>query len=104
MAVPTAPDWSASELITEAKLDSISTVLNFLLAPPRCYAYKTGSGAIAAGTWNALNLDAEAYDSGGLHDNTTNNSRVTATEAGLYCVFAQVRFAGVGGTAGVRGL
>jgi hypothetical protein len=93
LAVPTAPDWGASETITEAKLDSISTVLNFLLAPPRVYAYKTADGALANAAWNALNFNAESYDSHAAHDNATNNTRLVAPEAGLYTVKAHTRFA-----------
>jgi hypothetical protein len=92
MAIPAAPDWGASETITEAKLDSISAVLNFLLEPPRCYAYKSGTGALANSTWDAVNFGVEAYDSHGAHDNTTNSSRITAPESGLYTVAASVEF------------
>lgn len=93
MAVPVPPDWATPETITEAKLDSISTVLNYLLAPPRCYAYKSASGNLADSTWDAVNFGAEAYDSGSMHDNSTNTSRVIATESGLYCVAVSIEFA-----------
>jgi hypothetical protein len=102
LAVPVAPDWGASETITEAKLDSISTVLNFLLAPPCCYAYKTANGSLAHATWDALSLNAEAYDSGGIHDNASNNSRLVAPESGLYEVKGNITFDI--NTNGIRGI
>lgn len=102
MALPFVRDWGATETITEAKLDEISTALNFLLAPPRCYAYKSADGSLANTTWDAINLGVEAYDSHAAHDNTTNNTRLVAPEAGLYTVTAHLTFAT--NSAGVRGL
>ncbi len=102
MAIPTVRDWGATESITEAKLDEISTALNFLLAPPRSYAYKSSNGALANTTWDALNLTAEAYDSHAAHDNATNNTRLTAPEPGLYNITAHVTFDI--NSAGIRGL
>jgi hypothetical protein len=102
LAIPSVRDWSATETITEAKLDEISTALNFLLAPPRCYAYKTASGALASATWDEINFGAEAYDSHAAHDNSTNNSRLVAPESGLYTIKAHLTFAT--DSAGIRGL
>jgi hypothetical protein len=93
LAIPTVRDWTATEVVTEAKLDEISTALNFLLAPPRVYAYKSADGALANAAWGALNFNAESYDSHAAHDNTTNNTRLVAPEAGLYTVKAHTRFA-----------
>jgi hypothetical protein len=84
LAVPVPPDWSASETITEAKLDSISTVLNFILNYPCAYAYKTADGALAHATWDAINFGAESYDSHNAHDNSTNNTRLIFPENGVY--------------------
>lgn len=102
MAIPFVRDWLSTDIISEAKLDEISTALNYLLAPPRAYAYKTADGALANTTWDAINLGAEAYDSQALHDNVTSNSRLTAPESGLYNITAHLTFATNSG--GVRGL
>jgi hypothetical protein len=102
VAIPTVRDWAATEAITEAKLDEISTALNFLLAPPRTYAYKSADGSLANTTWDAINLGVEAYDSHAAHDNSTNNTRLTAPETGLYTITAHLTFATNSG--GVRGL
>jgi hypothetical protein len=102
LAIPTVRDWTATEVVTEAKLDEISTALNFLLAPPRCYAYKSGAGSLASATWDAINFGAEAYDSHAAHDNATNNSRLVAPESGLYTIKAHLTFAI--NANGIRGL
>jgi alpha-D-ribose 1-methylphosphonate 5-triphosphate synthase subunit PhnG len=102
LAIPTVRDWTATEIVTEAKLDEISTALNFLLAPPRCYAYKTASGALASATWDEINFGAEAYDSHAAHDNSSNTSRLVAPESGLYTIKAHLTFAT--DSAGIRGL
>jgi hypothetical protein len=102
LAIPTVRDWTATEIVTEAKLDEISTALNFLLAPPRCYAYKSGSGALANAAWGDINFGAEAYDSHGAHDNSTNNGRLVAPESGLYTIKAHLTFAL--NANGIRGL
>jgi hypothetical protein len=102
LAIPVVRDWSATETITEAKLDEISTALNYLLAPPRVYAYKSSDGALASATWDALNLTAEAYDSGALHDNTTNNTRLVPTEPGLYGIVCHIMYDT--NSSGIRGL
>ena len=102
MAVPSAPDWAASETITEAKLDSISTVLNYLLSPPRAYAYKSADGALATSTWDVISLGVEAYDSHSAHSTTTNDSRLVAPESGLYTIKAHSAFDI--NASGIRGL
>jgi hypothetical protein len=91
LAIPTVRDWG-SEFITEAKLDEISAALNYLLAPPRCFAYRSTTMTLSQATWEVVNLNAEQYDSGAMHDNATNNTRVTATETGIYVAKCSVRF------------
>lgn len=44
-----------------------------------------------------LAFDLETYDTAGMHDNATNNSRLTAPVAGIYAVTANVAWAGGGG-------
>jgi hypothetical protein len=92
VAVPAPPDWSTPETITEAKLDSISTVINYLLAPPRCYTYRASDGALAHATWDPINFANEAYDSHAAHDNSTNNTRLVIPESGLYTITAHATF------------
>ncbi len=53
----------------------------------------TANQSIATSTFTALNFGAEDFDYGNCHDNSTNNSRLTAPVAGVYLVTAFVRFA-----------
>ncbi len=38
-------------------------------------------------TWNTLGMDTEVVDTGGYHDNVTNNSRITFPSGGVFLVF-----------------
>lgn len=51
-------------------------------------AYRAGALSIAINAVTAIGLDAEDYDSGGMHDNATNNSRIVAPTPGLYLAMA----------------
>jgi len=98
LAIPVAPDWAAAEDITESKLDSISTVLNWLLNPPHCYAYKTADQSWGSGSFAVVALASEVYDwsVSSMHDTATNNTRLVAPEPGIYTVICHDRFAAAG--------
>lgn len=49
--------------------------------------------SIATSTITALAFDGEQYDIGGLHDTATNNSRLTAVNAGHYSIGGTLRYA-----------
>lgn len=108
MAVPVPRTWVAAELVNASIGNQHwRDVFNFMLAPPRALAYRGSTLAVSAGVWSAaIGMANELYDlySPAAHDNATNNSRVIAQEAGIYSIFCQLRFAGVGGAGGVRGL
>jgi len=44
----------------------------------------TGQAVTTINTYTALSFQAETYDTGAFHDNSTNNSRLTVTNAGYY--------------------
>lgn len=58
---------------------------------------KSATQSVPAGAWTAITWDVEDYDTLGLHDNVTNNSRLTATAAGILRVSTHVGFTGGGG-------
>lgn len=92
MAIPTPYTWVDSTTPPAATLNAgHKTVMAFLLAPPRCKAFRSTAGtALTAGTSTAVNLDGEQYDStGGMHSLVSNLSRIVAPEDGLYAVTAQ---------------
>jgi hypothetical protein len=49
--------------------------------------------SISSGTINILAFNSERYDTHNMHDNATNNSRLTCKVAGKYIATANVRFA-----------
>ena len=57
-----------------------------------CRAYVTADQTIATATETALPFAGETYDVGGMHDNSTNNSRLTVPsgKGGKYLVAARV--------------
>jgi len=60
-----------------------------LITQPGCALRKSASQNLST-TPTALAWDAEISDPAGMHDNSTNPSRVTAPQAGLYRVEAQL--------------
>lgn len=61
-------------------------LLSHAIAEPRVSVTMTGSQSISDSTLTAAAWNSESYDSDGMHDNATNNSRLTivAGEAGIY--------------------
>jgi len=60
--------------------------------------YRTSTQSISNSTLTAIQFDNEKYDTDGLHDNVTNNSRLTAVLAGKYHLSAGAEFQGPAGT------
>lgn len=92
MAVPTTYSWVNGAIPGSTLLNpGIRDVDNFLLAPPRCRAYRATAGAaLTAGTNTLVNLDGENYDSSGtMHSLVSVQSRIVAPETGLYTITAQ---------------
>jgi len=49
---------------------------------------KSGTQSITTATGTTLTYDGESYDTDTMHDNATNNTRLTATTAGKYLIWA----------------
>jgi len=58
--------------------------------PDGARVYNSISLTIATATNTYLTFDTERYDNGGLHDTTSNTSRLTAQKAGKYLISAHV--------------
>jgi hypothetical protein len=56
-------------------------------------AYRAAALSIANATITFIGLDAESFDTGTLHNNVTNNSRITVPSAGKYLATGTVYFA-----------
>lgn len=50
---------------------------------------RTAVQSIPQSAWTPVQLTAEDYDTGNLHDNVTNNSRITVPTAGRYLLIGQ---------------
>lgn len=65
----TAPEWGASGGSTDIS----------------CRVYQTGTTTLQT-TWTVVAFAAEHFDTDTMHDNSTNNSRITIKTAGKYCI------------------
>jgi hypothetical protein len=54
--------------------------------------YHSANQNITNSTWTALNFDSERWDTDNIHNNTTNNTRLTATTAGKYIIIGNASF------------
>jgi len=66
-------------------------------AIPAARVTRTSAQSIPDSLNTNLAFDQERYDTAGVHDNTTNNSRLTAPVTGIYAVTAQFTWGGSAG-------
>lgn len=66
---------------------------SYVTDPPRCQAYNSTNTSLTNDVSTVLALDSERYDSGGMHDVTTLNSRVTIAIDGIYIITFLCSFA-----------
>ncbi|WP_239404634.1 hypothetical protein [Frankia sp. Cj3] len=99
MAIPTVRTWGVSELLTSPKMNEISTALNFMLRVtagnwPAWLVTASGTQSIPNATATALTFDLESVDNRNGHSTSSNTSRYTFQETGLYLLGGMVSFAG----------
>jgi hypothetical protein len=92
----TAPTTvSAGDAITASLYNTyVGTNVANLIVPPACMATATASQNVSTGTWTAMTFNTESYDTDSMHDNVTNNSRITINTTGIYLCTAYNNFAG----------
>lgn len=73
--------------------DVVKADLDYLANSPSCRVFTTSTAAFVTATWGAIPFDSESWDTASMHSNSTNNTRVTAPDAGLYVVEGVVCFA-----------
>jgi hypothetical protein len=60
---------------------------------PAVRVTRNSNQTISNNTWTALAFDTEHYDTAAMHDNTTNNNRLTAPVTGIYLITAHLDWA-----------
>lgn len=87
-------------------LDSNAKLPNTITnTTPTCKIYRATATSIANNSWVSVPFDTEAWDTHNMHDNSTNNSRITipAGQDGTYIISGQIQFAlNASGGRGVR--
>lgn len=85
--------YTVPHTITAGELVTVATMNNewggnvtFLANPPSCRVTHNATQAVSDITFTKLAFNTETYDTGGMHDPVTNNSRITISTAGIYLV------------------
>lgn len=67
-----------------ANASDINAIYNATMARPLARAVQSVAQAVASGVNTPITFTTEDFDTHGVHDNVTNNSRFTPTVAGYY--------------------
>lgn len=59
---------------------------------PTCRVFHSVNQSIPHNTSTTLAFNSESYDNDIMHDNVTNNNRITFTTAGVYVITASIEF------------
>lgn len=97
--VPSQQTFVAGATLTAAQLnDDLRNAVNFLLSGrPRAKAYAgadTTHNSSGSASWITVAFNSESFDNDSIHDNSTNNSRMTIQTDGLYRITGSITFAG----------
>jgi hypothetical protein len=83
--------------------NAVKAATDYLANPPACRLWHNAAQATTSGARLALAFNSEEFDTDGMHDTATNNSRITINTAGIYVVHGAVEWA-ASNTTGVRQL
>lgn len=79
--------WAAGERPTAAQFNAeFRDWITALANPPACRLYHSSTQTMNNGAFTTVAFNTEAYDTDGMHDTVTNNSRITINKAGLYVI------------------
>jgi hypothetical protein len=98
-AYVTVPNPATGDVVAAAHIDDLATNSSYFKDrvdnPPFVRVSHSATQSIADATDTTLSFDTEALDTGGTHDNATNNSRITIPtgESGYWLFVAVVEFA-----------
>lgn len=93
--------WSSGDVLTAADMNSyVRDNIRWLSGnatggKPLCMVTRTTTQALSSATWTAIQYTSELADSGTMHDNVTNNTRITVPTGGTgtYLLGGQAEFA-----------
>jgi len=93
----TISTFTAGQVLTAAQMNDLGENSNNYRVPPMCKATRNGNLSYTNNTviaWNDTAYDTETATpgSGGMHDDVTNNTRITPVTAGVYLVVFSVNF------------
>lgn len=104
MAWTTPTTRATGDLIT-ASIWNADIVENLKhVFPPSVLVTRTASVLISNNVATTVTWDSEKFDDDTMHDLVTNPTRLTATKAGRYLIYAQIQWASVVTGTGVRTL
>jgi hypothetical protein len=95
-----APDVAANAVNGSDVLNGSLGTADLAGSIPAARVFRASDQSIPSGVTTPLNFTGENYDTVSMHNNTTNNSRLTAPVKGIYAVNAAVQW--VPNTTGVR--
>jgi len=93
----TAPDLRANSVGSSEVTNGSLGTGELSHAIPAARVTRTSAQSIPDSLNTSLAFDQERYDAAGVHDNATNNSRLTAPVTGIYAVTAQFTWGGSAG-------
>jgi hypothetical protein len=95
--IPVASTYGGSSVVGSAATSARRDHKHALTVPTTdvsCLIYNDASQSIADGATAYLDFDQEYFDTDTLHDPSSNPSRITINEAGLYLIVVNLKFAG----------
>ena len=78
----TISTFTAGQVLTAAQMNDLGENSNNYRVPPMCKAIRSGN--LSYTSTDPVAWNDEAFDTDGMHDNSTNNSRITINTAGIY--------------------
>lgn len=97
-----ALNFGGDALLQRAAADVLQTPDTFLAVVPAARVHHNAAQTLTNNTAAALSMNSERYDTNVIHDNVTNNTRLTCKTAGKYSIQGCVSFTANG--TGVRQL
>jgi len=93
----TAPTASVARAGRQVKVNGSIWVVgsdgSYIIKERACRATTTETQSIPNETWTTINFPSEYFDTDALHDNSTNNSRMTCPADGTYLLTAHIEWA-----------